>query len=206
MDGVFMKKIIKLIACLAFILALLGIWDLWTDRQSLEENLIRLHVVANSDSEEDQQIKLQVKDAVVNYLQPIMENFPSKEEAMQYIRENISDLQELSNRVLDSLGVKDRAKVTLQPEIFDTRVYDTFSLPSGVYDALRIEIGEAEGENWWCVAFPTLCIPATSDGFEDAAVSAGFSQTLTDTLSSGNSYRLRFFFLDCIGKLENLFH
>lgn len=206
MDGVFMKKLIKLALCLALIFGILGVADLWKEKATLKENLVRLHVVGNSDSEEDQQVKLQVKDAVVAYLQPIMEQFPSKEEAMAYIRANLPKLQELSNGVLDRLGVKDRAEVSLEPEAFDLRQYDTFSLPAGVYDALRIEIGEAEGKNWWCVVFPSLCLPATGDGFEMAAVSSGFSQSLADTLSTQNGYRVRFYLLDCMGRLETAIH
>ena len=205
MDGVFMKKLFKLTICLALILAILGFVDLWRDKQTLKEDILRLHVVGNSDSAQDQQVKLQVKDAIVAYLQPIMDTFPTKKEAMEYIQNNLHTLQELSNRVLESLGVKERAKVALQPICFDTRDYDTFSLPAGVYDALRVEIGEAEGKNWWCVVFPSLCLPATSADFRDTAVSSGFSQNLTDTLS-GNGYNLRFYLLDCIGKLENLFY
>ena len=204
MDGVFMKKIIKITVCLLLILSAVLIADLWQDKKCLQENLIRLHVVANSDSQEDQAVKLQVKDAIVNYLQPITEQFTNKEQAMQYIREHLSDLQELANNVLRELGENVQAVVTLDKEAFDTRVYDTFSLPAGIYDSLRVKIGEAEGKNWWCVVFPSLCLPATSDGFQDTAVSSGFSQPLTDTLSSGCN--LRFFLLDCIGKLEKLFH
>ena len=206
MDGVFMKKIIKLIIFLLLISTVLEIGGLWQDKQNLKENLVRLHVVANSDSAEDQQVKLQVKDAITTYLQPILQKFTDKDEAMAYIQENLSTLQDLSNDILQRLGVKDRAVVTLQPEAFSKRVYDTFSLPSGIYDALRIEIGSGAGKNWWCVVFPSLCLPATGSGFQDTAVSAGFSQRLTNTLSNKNSYCVRFFLLDCIGKLENLFN
>ena len=206
MDGVFMKKIIKFILCIILIFSVLGALDLREDLQVIKNELIRLHVVANSDSEEDQQIKLQVKDAVTNYLQPIMEKIPDKEQAMQYIRNHLADLQELSNRVLKQLGAEEQANVTLQEETFDTRDYDTFSLPAGVYDALRIEIGNADGKNWWCVVFPSLCLPASGSGFEDTAVSSGFSPKITKTLSNNNRYEVRFFLLDCIGKLENLFH
>ena len=205
MDGVFMKKLIKLILFGVLICSLLGFGDLLKDKNLLQDNLIRLHVVANSDSDQDQQIKLQVKDAVVNYLQPIMENFTTKESAMAYVKENLASLQEVANRALDTLGISDRATVTFQPESFLTRVYETFSLPAGVYDALRIEIGDGEGENWWCVVFPSLCLPVTGDGFADTAVASGFSETLTNTLSTQGGYRLRFFFLDCLGRLENLF-
>ena len=206
MDGVFMKKIFKFIICIILIYSVLGAFDLKKDLQVIKNELIRLHVVANSDSEEDQQIKLQVKDAVTNYLQPIMEKIPDKEQAMQYIRNHLADLQELSNRVLKQLGAEEQANVTLQEETFDTRDYDTFSLPAGVYDALRIEIGNADGKNWWCVVFPSLCLPASGSGFEDTAVSSGFSPKITKTLSNNNRYEVRFFLLDCIGKLENLFH
>ena len=206
MDGVFMKKIFRLIICLILVFSVLGVLDLWQDRQTLKNNLIRLHVVANSNSEVDQRIKLQVKDAITEYLQPIVEKFSDKEQAIQYIHDHLSDLQELSNRVLKQLGAKEQANVTLQEETFGTRDYDTFSLPAGVYDALRIEIGKAEGKNWWCVVFPSLCLPASGSGFEDTAVSSGFSPNLTNTLSNNNRYAVRFFLLDCIGKLENLFH
>lgn len=206
MDGVFMFKLIKLIICGVLIIGILSVVDLWKDKQTLKNNLLRLHVVANSDSEYDQQVKLQVKDAITEYLQPITEQFSNKEEAMEYIRENLESLQAFSNQVLDSLGVTDRAVVSLEEEAFGTREYETFSLPSGVYDALRIEIGEAEGKNWWCVVFPSLCLPATGAEFQEVAVSSGFDSTLTSTISNNGNYQIRFFFLDCIGKLENLFH
>ena len=200
-----MKKIIRLLLCLVLLASMVSAYNLYRDRQSLKENLIRLHVVANSDSAQDQQIKLQVKDAVVAYLQPIVEQFPTKDEAMEYIRQNLSTLRDLSNQVLEKLGIQETVQVTLEPEAFAVREYDTFSLPSGVYDALRIEIGEGNGKNWWCVVFPSLCVPACSEDFETQAVSSGFSQSLTNTLTQHGGYRMRFFLLDCVGKLENFF-
>lgn len=199
-----MRKIMKIITILLIVVLALELWSLWQDRRALQENLVRLHVVANSDSQQDQQIKLQVKDAIVAYLQPIMNQFTNKEQAIEYLRENLGSLQELSNQVLDKLGVAHRAVVSLMPEKFDTRVYDTFTLPAGIYDALRIQIGEATGKNWWCVVFPSLCLPATSTDFQYTAVSSGFSEPLINTISNNGGYRLRFFFLDCIGKIENL--
>ena len=199
-----MKRIIKLIISIILVLTFVGLYRSWQDRQTLNENLIRLHVVANSDSSEDQETKIMVRDAVVEYLQPIMEQFPTKEQAMGFIRENLSALEDIANDILAKIGAKETAVVSLEPEAFGTREYDTFTLPAGVYDALRIEIGAADGKNWWCVVFPSLCLPATGDGFQDTAVSSGFSETLTDTLSGEDGYELRFFLLDCIGKIENI--
>ncbi len=200
-----MRKIIKIFICLLLVISALCVFDLWKDHRSLQENLIRLHIVANSDSDFDQQIKLKVKDALVAHLEPITENFTGKEQAMEYLRDNLSQLQAFVNSTLESLGVQQQAVVTLRQEAFDVRHYDTFSLPCGIYDSLRVAIGEGKGKNWWCVAFPTLCMPATTDGFADSAVSSGFSQPLTDTISNNGQYRVRFFILDCIGRLEKLF-
>ncbi len=203
MDGVFMKKMIKIITILLITVFALELWSLWQDKKALREDLLRLHVVANSDSQQDQEIKHQLKDAVIAYLQPIMDRFSDKEQATAYLKEHLIDLQELSNQVLEKLGTAHRAVVSLMPESFDTRVYDTFTLPAGVYDALRIEIGDADGKNWWCVVFPSLCVPATSKDFQATAVSSGFSKPLTNTISNSGSYRVRFFILDCIGRIEN---
>ena len=204
MDGVFMKKYIKLIASVCFLLYLLGIADIYKDKTVLKDNLIRLHVVANSDSREDQENKLRVKDAVVAYLQPLVKDFLNKEQAMVFVKDNLSTIRLIANEVLEDRGTDDRAVVYLRTESFDTRKYETFSLPAGLYDSLRIEIGEGDGKNWWCVVFPSLCLPATSDGFQDAAVSSGLSADLGSTLADGNNFR--FFILDCLGRIENLFN
>ncbi len=177
-----------------------------SDKAQLKNELIRMHIVANSDLPEDQAVKLQVKDALVSYLQPIMQSTGNKEEAFCYIRENLQQLEEKANQVLSNLGENKTATVRLVKEKFNVRKYDTFSLPSGIYDSLRVEIGDGEGQNWWCVAFPTLCMPATTDEFADQAASSGFSDTLIKTVSEEDGYEIRFFFLDFLGKVENFFH
>ena len=83
--------------------------------------------------------------------------------------------------------------------------YETFRLPAGVYESLRIVIGTGEGHNWWCVVFPSLCIPATSSGFADIAVGAGFDSSLTAALEGQAGYEIRFYLLDQLGRLENIF-
>lgn len=204
MDGVFMKKFIKILACMILLLSTIWMADVWQDKKALQENLIRLHVVANSDTKEDQEIKVQVKDAVVAYLQPLVDGFTDKKQAMEFVADNLSSIQQVANAVLQEQGKEDRAAVYLGSETFDTRHYETFSLPAGVYDSLRIQIGEGNGKNWWCVVFPSLCLPATSDGFQDTAVSAGFSNKLGNSLADGKNFR--FFILDCFGKIERLFN
>ncbi len=176
------------------------------DKQTLRQELVRLHVVAASDSAEDQALKLRVKDAVVESLWADMGSLTSAEEAKVYLRENLPKIETLANRVLREAGSPDTAKVSLAVEEFSARVYDTFSLPAGLYDALRITIGEGEGKNWWCVAFPSLCLPATAEGFEDTASCAGFSDSLTAALEGEDGYEIRFWVLDAWGRLENFLH
>lgn len=199
-----MKKAVRLVSfCLCFSLAV-GVVSLLRDRKSLENHLIRLHVVAHSDSEADQKVKLQVRDAILESLQEGFAGIADMEKARAYLQENLPKLQTIANETLKRAGFSQEAVVSLCKEAFDRRVYDTFTLPAGVYEALRVTIGEGKGHNWWCVAFPTLCLPATSTGFEDAAVEAGFSETMAQTLT-GEDYELRFYLLDVLGRLENQF-
>ena len=172
----------------------------------LRQELVRLHVVGASDSAEDQELKLQLKEAVVNSLKKDMGNLQNGEEAMAYLQENLPNIEALANSFLREVGCNDTATVSLGLEEFPIRYYDTFTLPSGIYQSLRIIIGAGEGQNWWCVAFPGLCLPATTAGFEKAASCAGFPDSLTATLEGESQYELRFWLLDALGKLEVFFH
>ena len=201
-----MKFIWKCVRVCLLIAGLLWIGSLIVDRVILNDEVIRLHVVANSDAQEDQDIKLQVRDAVNDYLGELLANVTSVEEAKAYIQESLPKIQKVANEVLIRCGVEPDAVVTFCKETFGTRLYDTFRLPAGLYEALRVTIGEGEGQNWWCVAFPTLCVPATSEGFEDVAAGAGFPERLSDALQEQESCSIRFFLLDCMGRLENFFH
>ena len=177
---------------------------LFADRHKLNEELIRLHVVANSDSEYDQQMKLKVRDAIKDSLKSDMAKIKDHEQAFAYLQSCLPKLESVANQVLQEAGLKENAVVTLCKESFGIRNYDTFSLPSGVYNALRVTIGNGQGKNWWCVIFPTLCEPATVSGFDEAAIEAGFSENLTNTLTETNGYVIRFYLLDAVGKLENM--
>ncbi|MDY3224348.1 MAG: stage II sporulation protein R [Candidatus Faecousia sp.] len=202
-----MKKLCKRVGICLLAAALVWTFQLIRDREYLNRELIRFHVVANSDSEEDQAIKLRVRDAVLESLYDGLADIGDVETAKAYLRENLPKIQSIANQTLEAAGVDSRAVATLCQETFDIRNYDTFTLPAGVYESLRIVIGEGEGKNWWCVAFPTLCLSATTEGFEEAAQTAGMDAGLTQTLSNGEPYQLRFYLLDAFGRLENLcFH
>lgn len=174
------------------------------DLESLHEGIIRLHVVGASDAEADQNVKLLVRDAVNAYLETELADVQTVEEANEVIRNDLPELKAVAEQVLREQGFSDTIQVSLEREAFPLREYDTFTLPSGVYRSLRIRIGEAEGRNWWCVVFPSLCLSAAGEDLRDTAAGAGFSDSLTNTLTGEEEYEIRFFLLDWLGQVQNL--
>jgi stage II sporulation protein R len=183
-----MKKLTMIICTSILLGSLFWLGGLVFDRQQLDNNLIRLHVVANSNSEADQAVKLQVRDAIMSSLQPDMQKISGITEAKEYLCGKLQQLEETANSALAACGSSLQAVVTLKKEAFPTREYETFSLPAGVYESLRVTIGEGEGKNWWCGVFPSLCLPAAGEDMTDAAVGAGFSDPLTDTLQQKEGF------------------
>ena len=148
------KPALLLVAALAMFIC---VSNLEFSEQIEKDSLIRIHVLANSDSQADQQLKLQVKDAVVGYLQPQLEQSQSIEESRQIIQDQLPQIAQTATSTLRQAGSS--YDVTLQYGHFDfpVKYYGSFSLPAGNYEALRILIGQGKGQNWWCVLFPPMC-------------------------------------------------
>lgn len=200
-----MLKIVKF-SLLCFVLFLLiYVVGIAVDKHTIRNDVIRFHVLANSDDLHDQNVKMYVRSLILDYLRDCEQNWASQSEAKEYLQKHIDEIEELIDSKLKLHGIDQCVKVTLTKERFGIRTYETFTLPSGVYDSLRVELGEAKGKNWWCVIFPTLCMPETVQAFEDKAVSCGFDQSLVDTISNNGEYEIRFYILDCFGRLENFF-
>ncbi len=122
---------------------------------------LRIHVRANSNLETDQTVKYKVKDAVVCYLTPFISDCDTKEKAQRVLKENLSGIENVSEKILMENGFNYGAKASVREELFPTRVYNGLELESGFYDALIIELGSGEGDNWWCVVYPPLCFTGT---------------------------------------------
>ena len=193
------KRISALILIATLALGLLGCAVLQAGQRQLAAKLIRLHVVANSDSDEDQAVKLRVRDAVLQAAQPYVTG-PDAEGALA---ENLGALERAAAKALRSLGREDAVSVTLQNEAFPTRAYETFSLPAGVYRTLRVTIGAGAGHNWWCVVFPTLCTAASLDELETAAAAGGFSEGEVKLITGvEDGYVLKFRILELLEALK----
>lgn len=132
-------------------------------QSELADKVVRLHVLANSDSEEDQALKLKVRDAVLARAAEALEGTESREEACRRLTDILPELEKTAKAVISANGYDYGVRAELAETAFPTKDYDGFSLPAGEYLALRVLIGEAAGQNWWCVVFPPLCTAAASD-------------------------------------------
>lgn len=154
-----MKKI-SFVILIVFILSL----SACVDTKNKTSDCVRIHIRANSNSEIDQDVKYKVRDAVVNYLTPLLSDIKSAKDAKTVISDNLDAVKNTSDKVLIDSGFSYRATVRLSSENFPFRKYDDLSFPAGVYDALIVELGEGVGDNWWCVCFPPLCFVPDDNG------------------------------------------
>ena len=196
-----MKRHLRRIALLAFVVICFYGWGIVTDSRVLHDELLRLHVVGASDSKADQDVKLLVRDAVLGSLEEGLRDLSDPEAAYDYVARMLPRVESAANRCLKAAGFSDTVSVSLTEEAFPTREYDTFALPAGVYKALRVVIGEGEGRNWWCVVFPQLCM--TGEDFVETASVAGLEPELSETLEG--EYEIRFWLLEKWGELKNHF-
>ena len=170
------------------------------------DTVVRLHVLANSDSEEDQALKLKVRDAIIEVVSPAVEDCRSQSEAIAAIGGVMEEIQSTAEQVVASEGFDYPVSVQIGEEHYPTRTYENCAFPEGDYVSLRVGIGEAEGQNWWCCLFPPLCLSAASteadSDNEDAFISVGLSadQYQLITQSDKPKYKVRFKILETFGR------
>lgn len=150
---------------LALFVACLVCTALWAEATQvrLASQVIRLHVLANSDSEDDQALKLQVRDRILEKTNTLLQNETDPQAAAQILNRHLEDLAQTAAQEIAAQGYMYQVEVRLEQTWFPTRHYQGIALPAGDYLALRVLIGAAEGHNWWCVVFPSLCLPAVSE-------------------------------------------
>ena len=130
----------------------------------IADSVFRLHVIANSDSKEDQDLKYIVRDDLLSYMNEICSNCKTKQEAIDIVTENKDKFEEIAKSTIKEQGFSYDVRINIGNFEFPTKNYGDISLPAGLYDALRVEIGEAKGQNWWCVMFPPLCFVDVTSG------------------------------------------
>jgi len=178
-----------LLGAAAFLMT--GVWALNTQRD-LADKVVRLHVLANSDTEEDQALKLLVRDAVLERATEILEQSADMEQAEQALTAALPELTREARETLAAEGCAQPVQARLEPAEFPTKDYDGFSLPAGKYLALRVIIGQGAGQNWWCVVFPPLCTAAACQ-WQDAGRAAGLEEDDLSLMAEEDAgYELRF--------------
>ena len=182
-----------------------GSW-LAREQRELADSVIRFHVIANSDSEEDQSLKLAVRDGVLAAAQEFYPQDGTLEQARAALEAHLDDLAQAGQAVVEERGYRYPVTAQLTRCWFPTKEYEGFALPAGNYQALRIVIGEGEGRNWWCVAFPPLCLGAASESVEEAAQAGYFTSDQVALVTEENEgYVLKFKSLELLGQLQGLF-
>lgn len=130
---------------------------------NISNSFVRFHVVANSNSTNDQIIKYKLRDRIMGYLSPLLKNVHTKEEALKIINNNLTELNNISQNLVTEENINYSVNISIGKSYFPTKDYESFVLPEGIYDALIVELGEAQGQNWWCVMFPSVCIPQSDN-------------------------------------------
>ncbi len=172
-----------------------------TDLEGISDNVLRLHILANSNSDEDQALKLKVRDEILKESSELFTEGKSRLEVEKLVLDNMDKIQKIAEKVIADNGYNYPVKCELTHMNFDTRVYDNITLPAGDYDALRITIGSAQGKNWWCVMYPSLCV-APSIKNSDLQT---FSKSQVKVLKQPAKYQVRFKCVDVFNSIKSFF-
>ncbi len=163
-----MKKLYVFVPVfLASLILITSLTPIVSASESISNKIFRLHIIANSNSEEDQALKLKVRDNVLEYSKELYKDCTNVSEALNVSKEKLNEIKSVAQKTIAFYGYEYDTRVYTAKEFFNTREYDTFTLPAGEYYCLKIVIGEGKGKNWWCVMFPSVCISGCADDLDD---------------------------------------
>lgn len=196
-----MSKTIKIFVpiFLSFILIYSYVAPFIKTSENISQEVFRLHILANSDSDEDQSLKLKVRDKILAESENLFINCQNLNDVINVSKNNIDYFEKLANECISENGYNYKTKVYVDKEYFNTREYEKITLPSGEYNALKIEIGEAKGHNWWCVMFPAICLPAVSDD----EINNILNEDEIELINSNNKYEIRFKIVEIYEKIKS---
>ena len=197
-----MKLLIKS-ACVAFVLSVLfSMLPFEADCREISDEVFRLHILANSDSEEDQTLKLRVRDRVLKRGDELFNSAKTKEEAQKLTASHLQELAHIAADEIADSGYDYPVRAELTRMYFNTRRYASYTLPAGTYDALRLVIGKGEGHNWWCVMYPSLCVGVASE--QDEKARGALTESQYELVTDENT-EYRFKLVEIFEKICSLF-
>ena len=201
-----MKKLLKtgaFLLCLLLAAAFVGDPATAAAYKGVCDKTVRLHILADSDDEASQELKLELRDALLERLSPMLEDAESKEDAEEILRAHLGEIEGFAEEFVRSKGSNLSVRAVLGEEFYPTRSYGACAFPAGRYTSLRLFIGAGEGKNWWCVVFPPLCLSASAAPGETLENYSDDEQALL--LRREPSYQVRFLFFDLFARLKEFF-
>lgn len=159
-----LKRILVLLFLLTLFIFISAISYVTAVSKDIADSVFRLHVIANSDSKEDQELKIQVRDELLSYMNTLAKDCSSKEEVVELAKEHQEEFKQIAEQTISKNGFSYPVTIEIGDSDFPTKTYGDIALPAGTYEALRVQIGDAKGQNWWCVMFPPLCFVDVSSG------------------------------------------
>lgn len=188
---------ILIVCCLFLFLGLMPVHG----ESEIYDSVLRLHVIANSDSDEDQALKLKVRDAILEESEALFGDCNNREDAIDTVRSNVAEIEKVAAEVIKNEGYSYPVSVEIGEETYPTKNYESFCFPSGNYMSLKIIIGDGDGQNWWCVLFPPMCLSAASASSPDESfISVGLNKEQYGIITETESlkYQARFRILEVI--------
>ena len=196
------KIILKLVAAALVMAFAFSVVSFAGACEDIESRVLRLHILANSDSESDQALKLKVRDAILKISPEIFGNTSSKQEAIKKAKTDLPKIIAEAERVIKAEGYNYSVRAEVVNDKFNTRVYENFTLPAGNYDAVRIIIGNGSGHNWWCVMFPALCLPS-AEGNELQNEFPDAEKCIVDNNENSKGYEIRFGVVEAVSSFSD---
>lgn len=194
-------KAIDISVFAALIICIIATVSFENSCKGIREEILRLHVIANSDEDYDQELKLKVRDAVLLSGEAIFSGSEDIISAEGKIADKTDVLKAAAEEAIENLGYNYSVKIELARSYFPTRIYDNLTLPAGYYKAVRIVIGEGKGKNWWCIMFPPLCLPAATGGRE--VISEYLNDEEMAVVSANPKYEVRFWLVEKYYDIKN---
>ncbi len=197
-----MKKIIKSMSFGLIISVLLCLVPFEGECREISDKVFRIHILANSDSKEDQSLKLKVRDAILKKSEELFLSAQNKGDAKEIAQKNLGLFKDIAQQVVYDNGYTYSVTASVRTMYFSTRYYDEVTMPSGVYDALQIRIGKAEGKNWWCVMYPSLCLSAAG---ESSPLKEELTPSQYSIVTKDGKYEFRFKTVEIFNRIIDFF-
>lgn len=196
-----MRLFLKSLLCSFVISSLISMTGFCSVCENLQNDVFRLHIIANSDSEQDQSLKLKIRDGILEYTSKLFAECKDRDEAIIAAKENLEDIKRFSQDMVYTYGYGYKVDAYITEMDFDTRIYEDFTMPAGKYQALRIVIGNGNGHNWWCMLYPALCIPSAQQNKPELSL----DENEIDVISNSDKYEVKFRLVEIFEAIRSFF-